>query len=394
MVDIAIVGGGPVGLCLALLLSKTSIFRVCIFEKESQPNATSRAIGIMPSTLSLFKSLNILDEMLAAGVQIQTVEVWNHKRALGEVSFEDLGGAFPFILSIPQAETERILQKAVDKCTRIDCVKGVSVTDFKTIASKHILNLSNGKTREFDWVCACDGAHSRLRELLEMPAKKRRFRDTFLMGDFIDKTDYGQRARLFFTKWGAVESFPLPHGIRRWIVQTNAFSAADPNVLCDLVLKRSGVRLNVEDNRWVSPFGVQTILNKTFYKQGVFFCGDAAHTMSPIGGQGMNTGFSDAEFVAGLLQYCFNLPWESPVFLNYTYYRKIAAEAAIRRAWVSMRIGTLTGPLSWSRDRIISGVLNTSVKKFLPPHFAMLTIPYGTLNDVLKADTNLQEIIK
>jgi 2-polyprenyl-6-methoxyphenol hydroxylase-like FAD-dependent oxidoreductase len=117
----------------------------------------------------------------------------------------------------------------------------------------------------------------------------------------------------------------------------------------------------------------------------VILCGDAAHGMSPVGGQGMNTGFADAEFLAGVLAAVLQRGASAePLLAGYDRFRRRAARSAIRRADWGMWLGTWRGrPLSALRDFIIRHVLcKGMISRRMGPFYAMLTIPYNSLDCV------------
>ncbi len=105
--------------------------------------------------------------------------------------------------------------------------------------------------------------------------------------------------------------------------------------------------------------------------------------MSPIGGQGMNTGFADAEFLAEVL--CHSDPHS--LLPAYNRFRRKAAKAAIFRAEWGMWLGTWRGKsLSMLRDVILKFLLcQGPTARRMGPFYAMLTIPFNTLARVPQA---------
>ncbi|MGA0369758.1 MAG: FAD-dependent oxidoreductase, partial [Kiritimatiellia bacterium] len=77
----------------------------------------------------------------------------------------------------------------------------------------------------------------------------------------------------------------------------------------------------------------------TFRRGNVFLCGDSGHVMSPIGGQGMNTGFGDAMMLSEILQHP-----DPAAQAAYTRERRRAFRIAARRAALGMWLGTRKGP--------------------------------------------------
>ena len=109
----------------------------------------------------------------------------------------------------------------------------------------------------------------------------------------------------------------------------------------------------------------------------MLLCGDAAHVMSPIGGQGMNTGFADAAEAARVVTDHLNGGnWED-LCADYSRCRRQAFDTAANRAAIGMWIGTRQGMVGRIRGLFLKyGLLRSPFSKRLPPHFAMLTIPH------------------
>ena len=98
----------------------------------------------------------------------------------------------------------------------------------------------------------------------------------------------------------------------------------------------------------------------------------------------MNTGFADAWLLAQTLEQVIHHNADPAVVLEeYTRQRKIAAWAAMGRAELSMKIGTITGRVpSAMRNTLVYAALHSPLRSRLSPRFAMWTIPYGTLDQL------------
>jgi 2-polyprenyl-6-methoxyphenol hydroxylase-like FAD-dependent oxidoreductase len=211
------------------------------------------------------------------------------------------------------------------------------------------------------------------------------------MGDFIDRTSFGDEAHLFFTATGSVESFPLPGGKRRWVVQTDRRLDHPPaGLVSELTRQRTGVELPVEDQVNESVFSPRRFNCDRYYDGRIILCGDAAHGMSPIGGQGMNTGFADAEFLAEIL----GQPDPSVLLPAYNRFRRKAAATAIFRAEWGMWLGTWRGKsLSMLRDLMLRFLLSQGfISRHMGSFYAMLTIPFNTLDRVPQASLKPQTL--
>jgi 2-polyprenyl-6-methoxyphenol hydroxylase-like FAD-dependent oxidoreductase len=329
------------------------------------------------------------EQFIKKGVKVQNVIVHGTKRIIGRVAYNNIKSNCPFILSIPQIETEKILENNLKKYDSVEIKKGCEFNsiefrdDILIIRAKNLL-YKGFELHKAKYLIACDGSKSDVRKFLKIPSVGNRYKYTFFMGDFIDKSGLNEEAHLFFTKYGPVESFPLPDGKRRWIVETKGLlKNPEINFLENQVEKKTGINLKDSQKTSESPFGVQHYLNKIYFKDRILFCGDSAHVMSPIGGQGMNTGFADAEFCANILRgILLNNKNKEILFKKYQFYRKKAAKVATKRAYSSMRIGTMNGIIISGIRNFLISVLLPFFKNKIPYYFSMLSSPYGTFDKV------------
>lgn len=383
--DVAIVGAGPVGLLLGCLLGARG-FRVLIAEKRTLPPALSQAIGITPPSLQILAQIGLDREFLRRGVSIHECHVHGHAGYLGRASFREIDSPYRFILSLPQQINVSVLEAKARSFPTVTLHRGTEISDLEFDGRRVWLRAESATgpvTIAARWLVGCDGHRSRVRELLRTRSRGGSYGCHFVMGDFVDQTLLADHAHLFFTAQGAVESFPLPDGKRRWIVQTGAAMPETPRgFISEVVKQRTGLNLPPDHQLNQSAFSPQWMDSAHYHQGRVLLCGDAAHLMSPIGGQGMNTGWADAEFAAEIITAVEQRhePAE-PLLDAYDRCRRRAARAATRRAAWGMWLGTRTGVFDsrW-RDVLISRwLLNGRLAKQIPPHFAMLTIPFNTL---------------
>jgi len=177
--------------------------------------------------------------------------------------------------------------------------------------------------------------------MLTIPFPGRDYPDTYIMGDYADSTDLGPKAGIFLGQSGVVESFPLPGGLRRWVVKTNGLvDDPQPEQLASLVLSRTVHKVDISTCAMISSFRVSNFLASRMSKGRIALAGDAAHVVSPIGGQGMNLGWLDAyALLEALIAERDNGSFSAEPFLEYDSARCRAAKAARRRAELNMWLG-------------------------------------------------------
>lgn len=380
--QVVIAGAGPVGLLLGNLLGLHGIRTLVIDKRTTGPEA-SMAIGLTPPSLALLHSLQLDRSFTDAGVRVDQAVVHGDRGRLGGLSFRGLPGAYPFILAIPQAETVRLLEARLGDWPTVELRRGTELIAFRQDAAgvtATLTDLASGRDQPVrsDFLAGCDGGNSRVRSLAGIAATGGSYPQAFIMADFADASDFAGTAHLFFTRHGSVESFPLPGGCRRWIVQTPQLLRPPPTgLLVDAVRQRTGIDLGDCLCSFESAFAVQHRLAQRYFRGRVALCGDAAHLMSPVGGQGMNVGFGDAAGLAGALVACLRQGAAVELLLqDYSRRRQTVAKIAIDRAARGMWLGTRRGWLAglW-REPLLRLVLAPPLCRALPPYFAMLTLP-------------------
>jgi 2-polyprenyl-6-methoxyphenol hydroxylase-like FAD-dependent oxidoreductase len=301
--DVLIVGAGPTGLVLALWLTRMGV-RVRIIDKTSEPGTTSRALAVQARTLELYGQIGLADAVVDRGRKMDAINLWVAGKHAARVVFGDMGAGlspFPFALIYPQDEHERLL---IDRLAErgIEVERQVELLGFDEAAGVLARLKRPDGTEE---VCAtaylagCDGAHSRVREVLEIGFPGGTYEHIFYVAD-VEARGPVMNGELH----GALDTsaflavFPLkPEGRARIIgtvradaedQQTNlSWDDVNPSVI-------TWLRLDVERVHWFSTYHVHHRVADHFRKGRAFLLGDAAHIHSPVGGQGMNTGIGDA----------------------------------------------------------------------------------------------------
>ena len=108
---ILIAGAGPVGLTLACELVRHGI-PVRIVDRNSEPTDKSKALVVWPRTLELLEKTGLTQRFLEAGFPLRGISMYeSREKRLAHITFSDLETPYPFVLGIPQNETERLLNE-------------------------------------------------------------------------------------------------------------------------------------------------------------------------------------------------------------------------------------------------------------------------------------------
>lgn len=386
-----VVGGGPSGLFLAALLAEQGV-DVVVLERRPRPSTHSRAIGLHPPALAALHTLGLEEPAVRQGVAIRAGVARSRGRELGRLTFEPAWPERPFVLSLPQHRTEALLAQRLEQVAPGALRRGWEVVDVEQDAAGVSVRARQAPSPEapaaaaggsVTWraavVVGTDGPQSLVRRRAGITGRARSYPHTYLMGDFRDTTDDGSAAVLHVEPEGIVESFPLPGAVRRWVSRTGT-TTVEPSagLLAGIVARRTGEALDVGSCTMVSAFAARRRIADRMLVGRAVVLGDAAHEISPIGGQGMTLGWLDALALAPLLVGYVQgggagALEEVPGLREVERDRLSAARRAARRAELNMAAGRPLPDLgARARDGVVRSVLAAAAgRRVLARSFTM-----------------------
>lgn len=286
---VLIAGAGPVGLAAANRLTRNGA-TVRIVDSDAARTTLSKALAVNVRTMELLERSGLTERMIAAGQRLNRMRFFSDATPLSEIRFDRLDHRYNFLVSLPQSETERILEEdlmalgvGVDRRTELAAFStgdgGVEAT---------LRSADGGETRvRFDYLVGADGAHSTVRKGLGVGFPGERHPLHWNLADVEIDGPYGpDEVTMHLQPEHAMLVIPL--GGRRFRIVTTV-----PDALSKLPMGRI-----VGTPSWSADFSTGHRIVDSYGSGRVFLAGDAAHIHSPAGGRGMNLGIEDATVLA------------------------------------------------------------------------------------------------
>lgn len=306
---VIIVGGGPVGLSLALGLARYGV-RSTILERLTEPSGFSRAIVLWPRTLEVFRDWGAYAPLREAGTFVVRFDAKNaHSgKDLVCVDFTNVDDVLhdPGFLLIAQHHTERVLRELVAANELCELGTGVEVTSIAQDANGvNVTGIENGAERTWraQYAVGCDGAHGVVRYALGLSLEGITYDSRVVLSDETFESDYddGALVRVYLEEPGLKTAIRFAPNTWRTIA-TVPKTAADEDALSDAAhAQRMNELFGTEmrgESSWRSLFNIHRRHAQRFIVGRVALAGDAAHVNSPAGGQGLNAGIHDAANLA------------------------------------------------------------------------------------------------
>jgi 2-polyprenyl-6-methoxyphenol hydroxylase-like FAD-dependent oxidoreductase len=354
--DVLIAGAGPTGLVLALWLTKLGV-RVRIIDKAAEPGTTSRALAVQARTLEFYQQIGLAQGVVDRGHKVAALNLWVKSALAARVPIGNLGqGLTPFAFPtiFPQDEHERLLIERLSEMG-VEVERPVELTAFEDEGGEIRATLSKAGSEEtgaYAYLAGCDGARSKVRELLNTGFPGGTYDHLFFVAD-VEAAGPPMNGELHVALDDAdfLAVFPLQDtGRARLIGSIRDDAAKDHEHLqFDDVRARAVQNLEVEVTHvnWFSTYRVHHRVAQGFRKGRAFLLGDAAHIHSPVGGQGMNTGIGDAVNLAWKLAAALQEPFSAALLDSYEPERIAFAQQLV--ATTDRAFTAVTSASAWAR---------------------------------------------
>ncbi len=367
---VLIVGAGPVGLAMACELTRYGI-PVRIIEKEAVANDKSKALGIHARTMEVFENMGVVDKFLERGQKLHGANLFYERKRVLHLSFDELDTPYPFVLSLPQFETERLLSEHL-RSAGIEVERSTQLLGFWQDADSVTCTLVHADGHEesvdFLWVIGCDGSHSTVRHRLDLPFEGAPYEENFALADVqVEWSNPEDELYGYLGEDSVMLVFPFGNGRCRVICES---SVAQPEgevppelqYFQNAMDKLGPPGTKLSDPRWMTWFRIHRRCINKYRDRRVFLAGDAAHIHSPAGGQGMNTGIQDAYNLAWKLAHVVRGNAPESLLNSYEAERHPTAQMVLRGTDLFTRTVFLRSPIAQHiRNRVASWLMSHEV---------------------------------
>ena len=338
-VDVAIVGGGVVGMALALSLSKLG-HSVIIIEKKSMQikdidldlsTYDTRIFALNHTARNFLNQLEIDIRSFSHTTEFESMALWSRSKNQA-LTLTDKDHTYPclgYIVEHRQLMTQ--LMKAIKESSQIEVYDD---TNIDGLTSEGNITFEDGSHLEAQWIIGADGGHSIVREKIGFKVTEKEYHQSALIMNVQHTHSHDKTAYQCFENNETLAFLPLINSFHSSIVWSNdsdeikKLQSLPENQLMHRLAEASDYRLGqcqlLSD---VNTFPLKSLHVKNYKKNKVILVGDAAHVLHPMAGWGMNLGLQDA---ATLMQ-CINryLKQNQPLhqvteraFLRYERYRR------------------------------------------------------------------------
>ena len=335
------VGAGPVGLSFAIDLAQRGL-PVVLLDDADRIGEGSRAICFSKRSLEYWDRLGVGSRMVGKGVVWSVGRIFHGASLLYQFNLlPEEGHKRPAFINLQQFYAEAYLVDRVQELAAIDlrwCNKVIGLEQRNDHVVLAIETPDGPYRMRANYVVACDGARSSLRQMVGAEFAGQVFEDQFLIADVKMTAEFPTERWFWFDPpFHAGRSALLhkqPDDIWRIDLQLNP--DADPAVerRPENVRPRIARMLGHEkfDFEWISLYKFQCRRMEKFIHGRVFFAGDAAHQVSPFGARGANSGLEDAENLAWKLDRVLKSLSPEALLESYHAERSAAADENIRES--------------------------------------------------------------
>jgi 3-(3-hydroxy-phenyl)propionate hydroxylase len=370
VVDVLIVGAGPVGLTLANVLGLQGVTTLLVEERDSLIDYP-RGVGLDDESLRTFQSIGLVDAVLPHTVPNQILRFFDaNRRLLVEMAPPDARFGWPKRNGFVQPMVDAELLSGLDRFDHVQVRWGTPMTTCSEDADGVTAELVDGLRVRARYVVGCDGGRSATRRLMGVSFDGTTSPTRWVVIDLANDPLGHPNSEVGADPERPYASISIAHGIRRFEFMIHADEsdelAEDPAFVAKLLSRfvPHPDRVDIIRHR---VYTHHSRIAASFRTGRMMLAGDAAHLMPVWQGQGYNSGIRDAANLGWKLAAVVNGQAGDALLDSYDVERRKHARAMID---LSTMVGRVISPtnrrVAGLRDRVIRAAsIVPSLKRYV-----------------------------
>jgi 2-octaprenyl-6-methoxyphenol hydroxylase len=307
--DVIILGGGLIGLTLAIALDRHGLSSLVIDPADPGANEApafdGRATAIASASWRMLETLGIADGLEGEGCPIRSIRVSDGLEP-GGIVFEPPEGDDPLGIMVENRRLRQVLRETAQESAKVSLMMPARAADIVRDGAGVRVALEDGRAVTAPLLVGAEGRGSPTREAAGIPLARWSYTQSAIVVTVEHERDHENVAYEIFYPTGPFAILPLLPGTRSAIVwsvpsqDAAAWADLPDRAIAHEIEKRMGGFLGdvrMAGPRWTYKLGFHHAA--TITAQRLALAGDSAHGIHPIAGQGLNLGFRD---VAALTQ--------------------------------------------------------------------------------------------
>ncbi|MCF8462456.1 MAG: FAD-dependent monooxygenase [Rickettsiaceae bacterium] len=302
--DMVILGAGIVGMVTAIALSNRGIKTTVIELRDKKDllfSKDERNIAITKTTEKWFRLNNIWEDLVPFAAKVNDIYVIDDK---DDDSMIHLNQNNPLLQELGHMilnhDLTRIIFEKIQSDKNINLIFNTGYTDIEANDNINLIHLSDSSILESSWVLACDGKFSAVKKKYCHYKVQKNYNQSALIFQLEHEKAHEGTAVEHFTNSGVFAILPTKNQTTSslvWIEKSETIEllkAMSVEEFLDNASEKFGPFLGkLSLNSSILSYPLTAELIKNYYHKKIIFLGDAAHSIHPLAGQGLNQGIKD-----------------------------------------------------------------------------------------------------